>query len=310
MIEKMLTPGERQVIEVVVTSYCDLHCSNCTELLDLREKRHHMSLANIERALVVLADWVRSPGRADRVVGCFGGNACTRKDFPEVAALWKRYIPKRNAGLWTNNLFGHGDVARECFGYWNFVVHGNDAAAAEMRAAVPMAQVHGIAKGAWHGSILTAIRDFVGKPEGPRDEAEMWSMIAGCDIGTKWSGAIAEKRDGSLGFWHCEVASSMSRLPGMESLEALALPVEPGCWARPIGDFAEQIREACTRCGVPLRLKGHRDHEDTDDVSPTWAHLREAKPRRNLAAIESLVGVPRCEETTDYMGLRSNREDD
>lgn len=303
MIEKMLTPGERQVIEVVVTSYCDLHCSNCTELLDLREKRHHMSLANIERALVVLADWVRSPGRTDRIVGCFGGNAATRKDFPEVARLWQRYIPKRNAGLWTNNLFGHGELARECFGYWNFVVHGNDQAAAEMRAAVPMAQVHGLDRGAMHGSILVAIEDQIGKPGGPRDRDEMWSMIAGCDIGTKWSGAIAEKRDGTLGFWHCEVASAMSRLPRMDHLEALALPVEPGCWRRPIGDFAEQIRAACTGCGVPLRLRGHRDDAETDDVSERWAYLAEAKPRRKVNVMGELP-TERVRETTDYMRLR------
>lgn len=300
-IAGMKTPGERGIIQVIVTNRCDLaDCSNCTQMIPHHKERWVMPPDLFRRALESLADY---PG----VIGVFGGNPTVHPAFDELCAIMREVIPeRRRRGLWTNRLNGRSEAIRQTFGYFNLNVHGNPEAAAEMEREVvgpllaeqPAGLVAHSLK-VWgtrpsrHAPVLVALEDLV------PDEAERWALIARCDINQRWSGAITLRR-GNLRAYFCEVAASFEGVYDTDT----GLAVEPGWWRRPMMDYEHQVRRWCPSCGVPLRLAGHEDLDFIDDVSARHVGLTVAGRRPRPYKRHDTITGPRTHEATDYQELR------
>lgn len=261
----MLTPADKiapnarytnDIIQIIVTRSCDLlFCSNCTQLLPYRQDVRHMSLDVFRQALRSLEGW---PG----VRALFGGNPCSHPKFDALCQILQEEVPDQaKRGLWTNNLLGHGAIARETFwphGRFNLNVHNEERAVAEMQQWLPGITLLGRGTPSWHSAMLVHWQDM------GLTYAQWVDKRERCDINQRWSAAIAE-RDGAAYTYFCEVGASLDGVRG-ENHGVLA---RPGWWQRPIGEFQEQITQCCDRgCGVPLKYRGHLDSDEIYDVSP------------------------------------------
>ncbi len=262
-------PGpHNDIIQVITTRVCDLHwCSNCTQLLPFRTDAWNMSPEVFREALRSLEGW---PG----VRAMFGGNPCTHPKFDELCAIMREEVPdQRQRGLWTNNLLGHGAVARETFwphGRFNLNVHGKPEAIPEMLEHLPGIAVVGTDRASFHSPILMDWRDM------GLTEEEWVAKRETCDINQRWSAAIAE-RDGRPYAYFCELGASLDGVRG-ENNGILAVP---GWWRWPMALFADQVRQCCDRgCGVPLRYRGHLDSDEVYDVSRSFIPVTDVVVRR------------------------------
>lgn len=287
-----LTTGVNDIIQIVVTTACDLYtCSNCTQLLPFRKDYKHMSVGCFLKAVKSLSEW---PG----VIALFGGNPCSHPQFPELCRILEEHVqPQSRRGLWSNNLLGQGAVARRTFypdGRFNLNVHRNIEAAVEIGEWLPSKMIRSSVRDcSHHAPILVNHRDLGISPQqwGPLREA--------CDINQKWSAAIVE-RDGHPVAYFCEVAAALDGVRG----DHHGVPVFPGWWKAPMVHFQHQINGCCDQgCGVPLKLQGHLDSEATYDVSESFIpYTALKKPVVHLMPADDHLRVP---DTTDYLRLRS-----
>lgn len=300
----MKAPHEKGVIQIITTNRCDLlTCSNCTQMMTHQKSRFYMPPDLFREA-------VRSLQGYTGVIGVFGGNPCVHPQFDELARIMREEVPNRKQrGLWSNNINGHGKVIRETFGYFNFNVHGNPVHAEEIEREVmaylkpdidavrATMQVWGFdphVRQSHHSPVLTAVKDVV------KDEAEMWRLIEDCDINKHWSGAITMRGD-NLRCYFCEVAAAFDNVYREDN----GLPVTNGWWRQPIEAYANQIKRWCPNCGVPLKMSGHRDNEKTDDYSLTHAELFVKGKRLNQ--LHTSRDQAKTKEVTDYMRLRGEK---
>lgn len=247
----MIDPQEQWCIQIDVTNVCPRQCSNCTRLTAHHCERFTMDPEYFAQAVAVLADFpTTSPPTViakHKVVGIIGGEPLWHPQFAALAKMMRELIPNReNRGLWTGLMWQHNrheETIREVFGFVNNNLHTTECL---------------------HSPVLVAIEEVV------TDRQQMWDLISDCWLQRLWSGTITPK-----GFFFCEVAGAMDMLfdgPG-------GLPVEEGCWRRPLEDFRGQIERWCPRCGVPLNLKGRRDREEIDDISQGNLNLLPMSPR-------------------------------
>lgn len=293
---KAPTDKSNDIIQVVITRRCDLrNCSNCTQLLPYRTDVPSMSPDCFRKALRSLKGW---PG----IRGVFGGNPCSHPRFAELMEILVEEVPlQRQRGLWSNNLLGHGELVRRVFwpqGRFNLNAHANPSAAAEIDRWLPGKLIPASRdRAAWHGPILMDRKDL-----GVSDEA--WEAAReSCDINVHWSSAIAE-RAGEPFAYFCEVGAALDGVRG----ENHGIPAEPGWWRFKMDRFEEQVRGCCDRgCGVPLRLKGHLDRDDTYDISPSWQGATEARPQAKPSTqLHSELPADKAVELTDYLRIRSS----
>lgn len=246
----MIDPQRQWAIQIDVTNACTRACSNCTRFVGHRES-FVMEPAVFQQAAEALADFPTSSppvaGIDHKVVGIIGGEPLIHPRFTELAEIFSRAIPNReNRGLWTGLQWQktrYAELIERVFGYVNNNRHDTECR---------------------HSPILVAVSDVV-------EDSMVWrNMIGACWLQQLWSATVTPK-----GFFFCEIAGTMDLLfdgPG-------GLPVEPGCWRRPLTDFQEQINRWCPRCGVPLNLRGRIDHEEVDDVSHTNLEALAESPR-------------------------------
>lgn len=285
--------GVNDTIQIIVTTACTLSCSNCTQLLPFRQDARHMSLECFREAVESLRDW---PG----IVGIFGGNPCNHPKFPNLCRILSEIIPQERRGLWSNDLLGYGEIAAETFypkGRFNLNAHGVESAAVKINAFLPQRLIPGSdTKQASHAAMLVNYKDF------GIDEAEWIAARENCDINQRWSGAIAE-REGKPFAYFCEVAAALDGVRGANR----GIPAVPGWWRETMANtgFQSQVRSCCDKgCAVPLKMQGHKDNEETYDVSPSWAAL--ASQLRGKVAIQVHEEIPGHVKTnTDYMGVQS-----
>lgn len=247
----MKAPGDTRptwrsgVIQVQITRACELACCGCTQGSNLAGRPVVMSLANVEKALKSLQSYYG-------VVGIFGGNPTLHPDFPEVCELVRKYIPLEQAGLWSNNLNGYGDIVSRTFNpaYSNLNVHTDRKAYDEMVNTFPGANPIGM-KDSRHSPPFVALKDM----EDMTDD-ERWKLIGNCDINQYWSAMIGQFR-GELRAWFCELAGAQSMLHESDpSYPDTGIPVTDDWWQLPISHFEHQIHKHCMECGIPLRAKG------------------------------------------------------
>lgn len=237
----MIPPREQWAIQIDVTNVCNRACSNCTRFVGHHQRPFFMSVDQFANAVDALKDFpAKSPlasHEPHKLIGVLGGEPLLHPQFADLTKIMMDVIPERkHRGLWTGlpwTKTKHAAVIEEAFGYINHNMHNTECR---------------------HSPILIAVSDRV------KDEEERRRLIDNCWLQRLWSGTITPR-----GFFFCEVAASFDLLfdgPG-------GLPVEPGCWDRPLEDFQEQIDFACGRCGIPLNLKGRIDNENVDDISKT-----------------------------------------
>jgi hypothetical protein len=253
----MIDPANQWAIQIEVTNACQHACSNCTRFVGHHQKPFFVTLEDFRRAAIALADFPTNsrPSPPDvtkitggaKMVGMLGGEPLLHPEFAELVAIFMEAIPRReNRGLWTGMRWERSKYApliEEAFGYINNNRHDSKCL---------------------HSPILVAIKDIVGDPQ------ERQRMIDACWLQRMWSSSITPK-----GFFFCEVAGAFDLLfdgPG-------GLPVEPGCWRRPLSDFQDQIDRWCWRCGIPMEMKGRIDKENIDDISPTNLSCLKDSPR-------------------------------
>lgn len=239
----MIAPECQWCIQIEVTNACPRACSNCTRMLAHVERPFFMSVGQFAAAVGALGGFPDEspPSEAApfKLIGLIGGEPLLHPSFQVLLSILTEKVPnRRHRGLWTGlewQCTQHADIIRDVFD--EQFIH-NNRHEGESR----------------HSPVLVASRDAVADPV---TRAE---LINDCWLQRKWSSSVTPK-----GFFFCEVAGAMDIVfdgPG-------GLPVESGCWERPIEDFREQIDLWCQRCGIPLNLKGRLDNEGVDDISHT-----------------------------------------
>jgi len=274
-IANMRSPKDMSIICVDVTNKCDLHCSNCTRLLENQTEFWDMTPDNFRLAL-------RSLKGFTGVIAMIGGNPCVHKNFPDLCRIFVEEIPvKRQRGLWTNNAFKYQELIKESFGFFNLNPHNSEHGLASLKKLKELIPEVDYFKGhSHHAPLLTAMRDLY------PDQGDMWELIQTCDINRDWSATLIQNK-GELRAYFCEVAASFDLARG----EDHGYKVTEGWWNRSISEFSSQVKHFCPGCGVPARLKGHLDHEGIDTFTPSNADLAAAavkRRRRQVVEITSL----------------------
>ena len=262
-IGKMRSPESMHIVCVDVTNKCDLACSNCTRLLANQETKWEMSVENFRLALQSLKNY-------GGIIAMIGGNPCVHTKFAELCQVFREEIPNQfQRGLWTNNYFKHREVIEQTFGALNLNPHNMERANEKLKDLHNvMINQRGFNGGYYvgnshHAPLLTAVKDLY-------PEQEMWDRISRCDINKDWSASIIQNK-GQLRAYFCEVAASFDLARG----EDHGHPVVLDWWKKPISAFSDQVKHFCTGCGVPARLRGHMDNEETDTYTKSNADIAE-----------------------------------
>jgi hypothetical protein len=267
-IAKMRSPSRMHIICIDVTNKCDLSCSNCTRLLKYQDSLWEMTPDNFRIALKSLTGYTG-------IIAMIGGNPCTHSKFEQLCQIFEEEIPNRaQRGLWTNNIFKHRIIIEKTFGAFNLNPHNEPRAIDQLTDLYNNMVVKRKFNGALHtghshhAPLLTAVKDLY-------SEELMWQKISCCDVNREWSAAIVQN-NGELRAYFCEVAASFDLARAQDN----GLPVIPGWWQNPIQTYGTQVKHFCPGCGVPARLKGHNDHEQTDTYTVSNADLAEKANRR------------------------------
>jgi hypothetical protein len=282
------------VIQIKITTYCDLDCRCCTAAVGLLKKHRaqwHMTPDQFRVAVRSLSGF---PG----MIGVFGGNPCVSPHFEEICAIFREEVPdKTRRGLWSNRLFGHGAICRETFHgpHSNINVHRNRAAFEEIRRDWPKARPFGHLRPSIHGSWWTAIQDLI------PDEAERWELIGKCYVNQTWSAEIT-LIGGELRGFFCEFAATQAEFEALRGNPDLGLRVEPGWWNHGIEHYAEQVRKYCHQCGAPLNPSKVIDLSDApEDYTRTHEPVFLTIKGRPSRLIKSLDDVKTDTPATYYV---------
>lgn len=210
-----------------------------------------------------------------RVIGMIGGEPLLHPQLPDLIDILIAEIPEAYfRGLWTSKDYLTGSHPK--WGRYKVQVDRmigpdptHDASGPSHKHACGYINwnMHLEAQKVAHQPLLVASQDVV------KDERQRWGLIENCWVQREWSSTVTPK-----GYFFCEVAGHFDMIfqgPG-------GLPLEPNVWKgdlsfepdgsgarRPKGKFAEQIERWCSRCGACVPMRARRDHEDTDDVSPS-----------------------------------------
>lgn len=259
------TKKNGRIVQIDVTSRCDKACANCTRAL-AQISKPDMTPEQFDVAVAASFRWIV---RENGILSIFGGNAAVSKHFEEYCRILAQYLPEKNRGLWINNLLGKGEIARRYFGpasTYNFNVHMDQKAAAEIKSFFPWAKIWGTEKRSMHASLFVASQDFL-------TEEQIWSAVDRCTYDIEWSAIIVQEAPDwiALGGYSCEIASTHARVNG----KALGIPVQDGWLDCQINDVRHQYEFACRRCSGAMNLKAVPDlgKDAVDQFSETNAHL-------------------------------------
>lgn len=326
-LDKMAPPGKVKigkygngVIQILVTSACDLGCFSCTQFSNLsRGKPEFMSPEHFEQAVISLKDY-------HGVVGVFGGNPALSPHFSAYCEILHKHIPFIRRGLWSNHPRGNGQVMRETFNpaVSNLNCHLVREAYDEFKKDWPESQPFGHDKDCRHAPAgNVAMKDMDGMyVDGEYDYATAYELISNCDINQNWSAGIGVFR-GKLRAWFCEIAMAQAIYHQYEpdypntGLDPTKLydrnfvtePPNPQYkwWQLQMGHFIHQVDKHCHECSVPLRGYGELSQSETGTEQVSKTHAAGFKPKkkgRPVQIVDSLVqlGTGKINRLTDYMG--------
>jgi hypothetical protein len=344
-LSRMVAPGQRRdgkpnggVIQILVTSSCNLSCVNCTQMSQLRRKPWFMTPDQFDKACQSLQGYFGT-------VGVFGGNPCVSPHFKSYCEILRSHFPKGQCGLWSNALLGHGAECRITFNpaRSNLNTHLDRDAYKEFKDTWPESMPFGLNVDSRHSPCYVAMKDVLKKTcahcngkggymddtwlgrgfmdcehcDGKGhvyDEGRAHELISRCDINQHWSAGIGVFR-GELRAWFCEIAMAQSiyhqdnpEYPdtgvviGFES----RYPRE-SWWKEPMTFFANQVRKHCHECSVPLKSYGSlaQSEDGVEQVSETHAagYLPKKKGRRvELITVLDELQPGKLDKMTDYLG--------
>jgi len=207
------------------------------------------------------------------IIAVIGGNPAMHPKFKDICNIFVQEVPnKSQRGLWTNNVFKYGELAKETFGVFNLNPHED---------ARGIKSLEGLKTLGWyyrghssHSPLLTAVKDLYSEPD-------MWDRISHCDVNHNWSATIIQNK-GNLRAYFCEIAASFDLARGTDN----GIPVEPGWWRRNISEFEDQVAHFCPGCGVLAKLKGHLDFEETDTYTASNADIARQTKDEHRKVIE------------------------
>lgn len=304
------------VIQILVTSSCNLSCTNCTQLSQIRRKPWFMTPDQFELACKSLQGY-------KYVVGVFGGNPAISPYFADYCEIIKQHFPFEQRGIWCNHPLGKAHLMRGVFNpaVSNLNVHLDREAYNQFRKDWPESMPFGLNVDSRHSPCYVAMKDvlkkvcpecngkgeratyyddgnlqFLGKCEECNgqgniyDESTAYDLISRCDINQRWSSMIGVFR-GQLRAWFCEIAGAQAiyhqddpNYPdtGLDPIEHQQLGRQ--WWQSPMTFFAHQVRQHCHNCSVPLRGYGSlaQSEDGVEQVSETHApgYLPKKKDRR------------------------------
>lgn len=299
-LKKLKAPWERRpnaegaclggVIQIIVTSACDLACTHCTQASNLRGNVEFITPENFRTACASLQGYYG-------VVGMFGGNPALHPQFEELCGIMRETVPARHRGIWCNHPKGKGKIMAQTFEpiCSNLNVHKSQEAYDEFKRDWPASRPFGLQDDSMHSPVHASMIDL------GLSEEDRWDAISTCDIGTKWSALIGQLQGGVYAF-SCEVMYAQCRIRGINT----GVPVIPGWWQLPMSHFAHQYRENCHNCLVPLRGKGvlSRDTTAPELTTPMYADVYRPKGNKSVNVTTSLSDVQpeSVELMTDYIG--------
>lgn len=309
-LNKMIAPGQHRpgkflngVIQIIVTSSCNLSCFGCTQASNISSRPWFMTPDQFEAACISLRDYFG-------VVGVFGGCPTISKYFDDYCRILQKHIPFNRRGLWCNNLMGKGKICRETFNpsVSNLNVHLDRDAYNEFRETWPEAIVFGLDKDSRHSPPYVALKDVI------PDESKRWELISNCDINIHWSAMIGVFR-GELKAWFCELAGAQAILHQHEpdypdtGLDPTTTYMAEGYqwWQLPMQSFGHQVMKHCHDCGVPLRGYGELAQAETGMEQVSLTHVNVYRPKRQGRGVELVTTTEqlkqgRIEKVTDYLG--------
>lgn len=285
-IAELRSPYDMKIICIDITNKCDLACSNCTRLLENQEAFWEMTPENFRLALRSLEGY---PG----IIAVIGGNPVMHRNFKEICDIFVEEVPdKMQRGLWTNNIFKHCDLAKNVFGVFNLNPHGVERGIKSLEPLKDLGWYH--EEHSFHSPLLTAVKDLF-------DEEEMWARIGKCDINHEWSASIVQN-NGRIRAYFCEVAASFDLARETDH----GIEPTPGWWRRNVSEFDDQVKHFCPGCGIPAKLKGHMDFENTDTYSKSNADLAEKslKKGRKIVELDDLYATTNHKVTQYSQRLR------
>jgi hypothetical protein len=321
---KMVVPSQKRpgiwrggVIQIMATRSCDLACHGCTAGSNLVSKPAVMTPEQFEAAVLSLEGYWG-------VYGCFGGNPCTSRYFPDYCRILKAHVPYQQRGIWTNRMMGHGALIRTTFNpaVSNVNVHlsqeAYDEFAADWPEAIEARKEHvdrGLTDDARHGSPWISMKDLeeLPFPDGssrPNTEANRWELIGNCTINKNWS-SIVGLVGGELRAFACEImlhaAAMHAENPDWDEtgqpMPDVGLAVEKDWWRRPLADFEGQFRTFCHNCSVPLNRPGQLAiGGEREEFSERHRWIARPKVRgREVAFISSETLEKRDRPATQYL---------
>lgn len=192
---------------------------------------------------------------------------------------------------------------RETFNanYSNLNVHGVQEAYDEFKRDWPESKPVGLGKSR-HSPVHGSMVDL------GVDEGERWQRISDCDINQHWSAIIASYGQDVFGYV-CEIMASQSWLRRNDpTFVHMGMPLTDGWWQKPIQDFADQIRNHCHNCLVPMRGHGEIDTAGDEGIEQTTklyelGFTPKAKTRQiQIVASPQQLQADHLRSTVDYIG--------
>lgn len=338
-LSRMISPGMVRpnkpaggVIQIIITSSCNLACFNCTQASQLARKPWFITPEQFEQACLSLHGYFGT-------VGVFGGNPCVHKDFPLLCEILRKHFPKDKCGLWSNNLMRqeNGEAARITFSESrsNLNVHLDREAYELFRQGWPEAKPFGLYNDSRHSPPYVAMKDVLkrqctvcyGKALSTcsacngsgqvYDESTAWELISNCDINQHWSAMIGVFR-GQLRAWFCEVAGAQAMLhqheldypdTGLDPTKFYGkaqelnkqqgdwlsgpLPALYQWWQLGMNSFASQVRLHCHSCGVPLRGHGELAQARDNNLADMDGSIIQEAGKEQVSAAHEAVYKPK-----------------
>lgn len=315
-LSKMYSPQDRRpnkkhggVMQIIVTSSCNLSCFNCTQGSNLKRPHWVMTPEQFDDACISLKDYFGT-------IGVFGGCPTLSKHFPAYCKSLQKHFPKDQCGLWANNLFGHGVICRKTFSPQrsNLNVHLDREAYNEFKRDWPESRPFGLTQDSRHSPIFVSMKDVV------EDESERWSLISNCDINKHWSAMIGVFR-GELRGWFCEIAGAQSMLhqndpdypdtgiPINVTVLGWSRLVDQHWWQHPMKFYKEQAKKHCHECSVPLRGHGELAQAEDGVEQTSKTHLDIYKPKKKDRKVQVVERREELKENpnkkvTVYLGVK------
>ncbi len=229
-------------LQIELTNFCTLNCSNCTRFCSHVKKPFFMDWDTFKNAIDSLEGYPEAVSKMTGKpvgprIGFQGGEVLFHPQFEKFCEYAHSKFPKEQMGLWTTfpeSKKHYREIICEVFGNVFLNSHERDDI--------------------FHHPFSVSCEEMF------EDKTEMWARIDNCWAQLSWSPCANPK-----GGYACEMMGSFAMLFDDGNT---AWKIEPGWWRRMPWDFKEQIEHFCPKCGGPSCLQKRASIEKKDDVSP------------------------------------------